>query len=116
MILILVLILIAIGIIWTSQMIFPVLPSYFYQTIGLLFAGTVGINYFLVDVKKNRPDYFVPLYIATQFVKILAYGSYMLFVVWDQSVEAANHVLIFMITYFLFTAAEIIFLYRKVTR
>ena len=116
MMLILVLLLLAAIIIWVCQIAFSAMPSYLYQTIALLFIGTIGIYFFLVDVKKNRPDYFVPLYIATQFVKILAYGSYMLFVVWDQSAEAVNHVMIFMITYLLFTAVEIIFLYRKVTR
>ena len=110
MILIVVLVLTSLIFIWIGHWFFPVLPPYFYQTIALLFFGTIGIYFYLLDVKKNRPEYFIQMYIA----KILAYGSYMLFIVWDDSNSAADHVLVFMIAYFFFTAIEIIFLYRKV--
>jgi hypothetical protein len=109
-----VLVLISLIFIWIGQWFFPVLPSYFYQTIALLFFGTVGVYFYLLDVKKNRSEYFIQMYIATQFAKILAYGSYMLFIVWDDSNRASDHVIIFMVTYFVFTAIEVIFLYRKV--
>ena len=114
MVLIVVLVLISLIFIWVGQWFFPVLPSYFYQTIALLFFGTVGVYFYLLDVKKNRSEYFIQMYIATQFAKILAYGSYMLFIVWDDSNRASDHVIIFMVTYFVFTAIEVIFLYRKV--
>lgn len=114
MVLVVVLVLISLILIGIGNWFFTVLPPYFYQTIALLFMGTVGIYFYLLDVKKNRPEYFVQMYIATQFAKILAYGSYMLFVVWDDSNRASDHALIFMITYFVFTAIEVIFLYRKV--
>lgn len=95
--------------------VFAVLPSYAYETIMLLFLGTAGIYFFLVDIKKNRSEYFVQLYIATLFVKMLAYGGYVLYMVWDDKSQAANNAAIFMVTYFIFTAVEIYFLYRKVT-
>lgn len=100
----------------SGKTFFPILPSFFYQTISLLFIGTAGIYFYLADVKKNRPEFFVPLYIATLFAKILAYGGYVLFMVWDDPVQAANNALLFMVTYFIFTALEVAFLYQKVTR
>lgn len=90
------------------------LPSFFYQSLALLLFGTGGIYFYLVDIKQERPAYFVQIYIATLFVKILAYGAYMFFVVWDDKGGAADNALFFMVTYFIFTAVEIIFLYRKV--
>lgn len=116
MVLVVVLALVSLILIWMGHWFFPVLPAYFYQTIALLFLGTVGIYFYLLDVKKSKPEYFVQMYIATQFAKILAYGSYMLFVVWDDPNGASDHVLTFMITYFVFTSIEVIFLYRKVRR
>lgn len=110
------LILLAGLIVFISYSTFPVLPSYFYQTIILVWLGTVGVYFYLLDVKKNRSEYFVQFYMVTLFAKILAYGAYMLFVVWDDTLQAANNVLIFMITYLAFTAVEIIFLYLKVSR
>jgi len=101
-------------IVLVSHMAFPLLPSFFYQTIALLLMGTIGLYFYLVDVKRQKTEYFVPLYIATMFVKILAYGAYILFVVWDDPSQASNNALLFMVTYFLFTAAEVLFLYRKV--
>ncbi|MEQ9592829.1 MAG: hypothetical protein RLN86_09535 [Cyclobacteriaceae bacterium] len=94
---------------------FEVLPSYFYQTLVLVTIGTVGIYFYLVEVKKERPTYFTQLYILTLFVKILAYGAYVLIVVWDDPKGADMNALFFMILYFFFTAAEVYFLYKKVT-
>ncbi|MGE0586955.1 MAG: hypothetical protein AB7O48_00150 [Cyclobacteriaceae bacterium] len=90
------------------------LPSFFYQSLALLLVGTGGIYFYLVDIKREKPDYFVQIYIATLFAKILAYGAYMFFVLWEDKGGAANNALFFMVTYFIFTAIEIIFLYRKV--
>lgn len=103
--------LIVAGVYWFAV---PQLPSFFYQTLALLLMGTGAIYFYLVDIKKEKPEYFVQLYIATLFVKILAYGAYMLFVVWDDKVQAGDNALFFMVTYFLFTIVEIAFLYRKV--
>lgn len=98
-----------------GQTLFTELPSYFYESLVLLFLGTTGIYFFLIDIKKQRPEYFTQLYLATLIVKILAYGAYVLYVVWDDQLQASNNALVFMVTYLLFTAAEIFFLYRKVT-
>ena len=96
--------------------VLEVLPSYFYQTLALLTVGTVGIYFYLVEVKNERPAHFTQLYILTLFVKILAYGAYVLIVVWDDPKGANLNALFFMIVYFIFTAVEVYFLYKKVSR
>ena len=99
-----------------SHYAFLTIPSFFYQTLALVFLRTAGLYFYLLDVKKNRPEYFVQVYIATLFAKILAYGAYILFVVWDDPFQAHQNALIFMVTYFVFTAVEIGFLYQKINR
>ena len=89
-------------------------PSYFYQTLVLLVVGTVIIYFYVLEARREKPTYFVQVYMATLFAKIIGYGGYMLFVVWDDKSGASENVLFFMIGYFIFTAIEIIFLYRKV--
>ncbi len=105
--------LLVVGIYWFAS---PQLPSFFYQTLALLLLGTGAIYFYLIDIKKEKPEYFVQLYMATLFVKILAYGAYVFFVVWDDKAQAGDNALFFMVTYFLFTAVEVTFLYRKVSR
>ena len=87
-------------------------PSYFFQTLTLLYLGTAGIYFYLVDVKASAPRQFVQLYMVTLFAKLIAYGGYVLFMVWHHPAEAAENALVFMIIYLLFTAIEVIFLYR----
>lgn len=98
-----------------KALVFP-LPSYFFETMVLLLIGTAGLYFYLVDVKNERPDYFVQLYIATLFAKMIAYAAYVFFVVWDDKPNAHSNALFFMIAYFLFTGIEVYFLYRKVNR
>lgn len=90
------------------------LPSFFYETMVLLLLGTGGLYFYLADIKKERPEYFIQLYIATLFAKMIAYAGYVFFMVWDDKQNAHANALFFMITYLLFTAVEVYFLYRKV--
>ena len=90
------------------------LPTFFYQTLALLIVGTTVIYFYLLDAHHEKPTFFVQIYMATLFAKIIGYGGYMLFVVWDDKSGAAENVQFFMIGYFVFTAIEIIFLYQKV--
>jgi len=109
------LLLCAIIIVVGSYFIFPVFPSFFFQTIILLFLGAAGIYYYLVDIKNEKPKYFAQLYLLTLFVKLIAYGAYILFVLLKSPDQAAANAGIFMVTYILFTGLEVGFLYRKIT-
>ena len=105
----------AMMIVGVSYLIFPVFPSFFFQTIILLFLGAAGIYYYLVDIKNEKPKYFAQLYLLTLFVKLIAYGAYILFVLLKSPNQAAANAGVFMVTYILFTGLEVGFLYRKIT-
>ena len=90
------------------------LPSFFYQTIlFLLFATSVVFRYLY---RIEKPDFFVRLYLLTLALKIVAYGAYNLIVILEDRKGAAQNVAFFMIVYVLFTALEVVFLYRKISR
>jgi hypothetical protein len=87
------------------------LPSFFYQTLVFLLFSTIVIYAYLYKVDK--PDYFVQLYLLTMAVKLLAYGAYVYFMITGDGKGAFTNVIFFMVSYFLFTTLEIVFLYRR---
>lgn len=94
--------------------VFETLPKFFYPSIILLFVSTTGLYKFLIDTKLNKPDYFVPIYLSTLVVKLIAYGAYMFVMVKLQPERMAENVVFFMIGYVIFTGLETVFLYRFV--
>src|SRR5262245_6648954 len=90
------------------------LPSFFYQTILFLVFGTFVVFRYLYRIEK--PDFFVRFYLLTIALKFVAYGAYNLVVILEDRVGAAANVTFFILLYLLFTALEIGFLYRKISR
>jgi hypothetical protein len=103
----------AIGILVLSLRGMEKQPDFLYQTIIFLFLATAGLYRFLLKTKQERPDYFVQLYLLTLVVKIIASSAYLFVMVVGQP-EPARDVVFFMAVYFVFTALEIAFLYRRV--
>jgi hypothetical protein len=90
------------------------IPSFFYQTnIFLLFTTFVIFAYLY---KAARPDFFVQLYLLSMAVKLLAYGIYTGIMITEDRLGAAKNVAFFLILYVVFTALEIVFLYRKISQ
>ena len=89
------------------------LPSFFYQIILFLLFATFVIFRYLYRLEK--PDFFVRLYLLTMVVKFIAYGAFNLIVILEDRSGAPANVVFFMVVYFLFTALEIVFLYRKIS-
>jgi hypothetical protein len=87
-------------------------PSFFFQTLIFLVFST-GLL-FIYLFKANKPDFFLQLYLLSMTVKLLAYCSYCLIVVLEDRPGAIENVVFFMVCYFIFTALEIGFLYRKI--
>ena len=90
------------------------LPSFFIQTAILLLFGT-GLLYVYL-YKFNKPDFFIQLYLLTMALKLLAYGAYNFFMIREDAVGAMHNVAWFMTLYFIFTALEIAFLYKKISK
>lgn len=91
-------------------------PSYFYETMILLTAVTLGLYNTLLRVYEERPSHFIQFYLASLVVKMIGYAAYILIVMWMDPAAAAANALFFMILYFLFTGLEVLFLYRKINR
>jgi hypothetical protein len=87
-------------------------PSFAFQTLTLLFIGTVTIYGYLY--KATKPQFFVQLYLLTMAVKLLAYAAYNLVMITKDKPGAVANVIFFMTAYFIFTILEIGFLYRKI--
>jgi len=90
------------------------IPSFYYQSLFLLFVSTGGLYYYLLKIRETRPDYFVQLYLLTIAVKLVAYGTYLGIVAWKDKAEANLNILFFLCVYVLFTILEVGFLWRKV--
>lgn len=95
---------------------FETLPRFFYHTPIFLFLSTAGLYKFLLDAKQNKPDYFVPIYLSTLMMKLIAYGGYIFVMVKKQPEMKAENVVFFMSGYVIFTTLETVFLYRFVNR
>lgn len=109
-------IIVACALIAGGNFAFETKPLFFYQTIGLLFISTVGLYKFLVDMKRDKPELFVHMYLATLGIKLIAFAGYLVFMVKRQPEMAVENVVLFMIGYVIFTALETVFLHRFVSR
>jgi hypothetical protein len=90
-----------------------VLPTFFYQTLILVFFTTTVVFVYLY--RAIKPLYFVQLYLLTMSVKIIAYGVYVYFMITGDRDGALANVVFFLACYVIFTILEITFLYRKIS-
>ncbi|MEO7988291.1 MAG: hypothetical protein ABI663_02040 [Chryseolinea sp.] len=104
------------GLVWMAHELLWIakFPSFFYQTLIFLTFGTGLMFRYLYRI--NKPEMFVQFYLFMMVVKILAFGAYAFFIVLKDRVGATYNIVFFMICYFIFTALEIAFLFRKTNR
>lgn len=95
---------------------FETLPAFFYPTVIFLFISTVGLYKFLLDIKQNKPDLFVTIYLGTLAMKLIGYGAYIVVMIKKQPEMMTENVVFFMIGYVIFTGLETGFLYRFISR
>jgi hypothetical protein len=89
------------------------LPSFLYVTTWLVALTTVILFIYLYRSEKRR--FFVQLYLLSMVVKLVAYLAYNLIIILHNRSGAFANVVYFLLVYFLFTAIEIGFLYRKIS-
>jgi hypothetical protein len=88
-------------------------PSFFLKTLIFLVFTTSVIFVYLY--KANKPTFFLQLYLMTMVLKLLAYLGYNFIMILNDRASAVGNVVFFMVTYFLFTVVEIVFLYHKIS-
>lgn len=113
---ILVLAMVTVAIAVVAHQVLDTLPSWYYQTLTLLFVTTLGIYGYLIRTKQNKPEQFVQSYLATLVAKLLMYGAYLLIIIRTNKEDATVNAGLFLVTYLIFTALEVGFLYRRVNR
>lgn len=86
-------------------------PTFFLKT--LLFTFFITLIIFVYLYKARKTSFFIQLYLLTMVLKVIAYCAYNLIMVLKDRSSATGNVVFFLITYFIFTAIEIGFLYRK---
>jgi len=89
------------------------IPSFLYQTLIFITFTTAVIFAYLYRMAK--PDFFVPMYLLTMGVKLVAYSSYAYFMIRSDRGGAVTNVAFFLLCYAIFTAMEIAFLHRKIS-
>jgi hypothetical protein len=89
------------------------LPSFLYVTTWLIALTTAILFIYLYRSEKRR--FFVQFYLLSMVVKLVAYLAYNLIVILQDRSGAFANVLYFLLVYFMFTAIEIGFLYRKIS-
>lgn len=85
-------------------------PSYSFEILALLYSATLIIYYYLCRVSENT---FVQLYLLTMAIKILAFASFALLMAMNDKPGVVSNVVFFLLAYLVFTALEIVFLYRR---
>ncbi|MGC1243083.1 MAG: hypothetical protein WA874_15950 [Chryseosolibacter sp.] len=97
-----------------SQGWVPEVPSFLFETTWFMAFATTVIFVYLY--KPRQPSFFVQLYLLSMAVKLVAFFAYNLIMVLDDRGGAVANVLYFLSVYFLFTAVEIGFLYKRISR
>ena len=93
----------------------PSLPSFFYQSLILLTASTIGLYLYLLRTRKST-RIFVQFYLGSIAIKLLAYGAYLGLIIWEDRPGALENVVFFIAVYAVFTALEVGCLWRQITR
>ena len=89
------------------------LPTFFIETLFLLSLSTLLIVVYLL---RSNSAYFSQLYLLTVVVKLIALVGFVFWMLYDDYPNAIPNIVFFLICYVVFTAAEVIFLYEKITR
>lgn len=88
------------------------MPTYFFESLAILTIFTLVIYRYLDRV--SNPGVFIQLYLLSMVIKLLAYGTYVVVMIIGDHAGANRNVAFFMVMYFVFTALEVAFLYRKI--
>lgn len=88
-------------------------PTFLHETTWLVAFATSVIFVYLY--RWGKAGYFVQLYLLSMALKLLACLAYCILMILDDRQGAVANVLYFLVVYFVFTALETGFLYRKIS-
>ena len=103
------------GCVMSSSLLGWFSPPSFSNVIIVFFGlSTVGLYRFVVNRLGLRPQDFVRTYLAATILRILFFGGFAFVVMRLDRPEARHNALFFLVCYFLFTALEVLILFRQV--
>ena len=83
------------------------LPSYWKEIIIVNFFITIIIFVYLQKVQKQQPQIFTQFYLLSIVLKMTGGLSLITFVVWDSPAAAIGNVVVFIVSYLVFTMLEV---------
>lgn len=89
-------------------------PSFFSEIIIFLALSTVALYWFTTRKVNLQPDDFVKIYLGATVLRILFFGGFIFSVIILDKVGAEENALFFLVCYFLFTAQEVLVLFRQI--
>jgi hypothetical protein len=89
-------------------------PSYAVEMVAFLGVSMIIIFYFLH--KRAKSPSFTQAYLLSIFLKMLTYGAFILWIVLKDPKGAVGNAVLFMISYMLFTAFEVGFLFKAINK
>jgi hypothetical protein len=89
------------------------LPLFWKEIILFMFLITLIIGYKLVQMRRRQAETFVQFYLLSITVKMVAGLTFVFFIVWKNPESARGSAALFILSYLLFTLAEVGFLMRK---
>ncbi len=93
---------------------FTATPSYGYEIIFFLGISTAVIFRFLI--RPSLAPYFTQAYLLSIALKMLGYGAFILVIIFKDRSGAFGNALLFIVSYLLFTALEVGFLFVRINR
>ena len=89
-------------------------PSFFIEIIFFLALSTIALYWFTTRKINLQPDEFVKIYLGATVMRILFFGGFIFTVIMLDKFGAKENALLFLVCYFLFTALEVMVLYRQI--
>jgi len=89
-------------------------PSFASEIVALLAISHAGLYAIITRQLGQRPEDFVKIYLGSTVLRILFFGLFIFVIIKIDPVSASRNAVLFLLTYFLFTALEVGALYVAV--
>jgi len=89
-------------------------PAATREVVMFMFLAHVGLYVLINKLLGQRPEDFVKIYLGITVLRILFFGMFIFAVIFLNPAGAHSNVVVFLISYFLFTALEVTALFSKI--
>ena len=90
-----------------------VIPSFAFEIVGIMAVFTFIVYRYLFQLRQRQPDTFGPFYLLSIALKLIAGLALLGTVIWLDKSSSLGNAVVFLISYGLFTSAEVVLLLGK---